>query len=100
MVRRRVLTLLLTSLAPIPVATLSNRELGNTGQNYLKSLFAVGFQGLLILVCVAIYAVLIRGTSFSSDIITSLWGVMGYTILLCFALFKTGSLAKSVLGAH
>ena len=61
MARRRVLTLLMTSLAPLPVATLSNRELGGTGQNYLKSLFAVGFQGMLILVCVAIYAVLVQG---------------------------------------
>ena len=91
---------LVTSLAPIPFATFGNREQSQIGQNYFKSLLALGFQGFLIMICVGFYAVLIRGTSFSSDIITSLWGVMGYTILLCFALFKTGSLAKSVLGAH
>lgn len=91
---------LVTSLAPIPFATFGNREQSQIGQNYFKSLLALGFQGFLIMICVGIYAVLIRGTSFSSDIIASLWGVMGYTILLCFALFKTGSLAKSVLGAH
>lgn len=91
---------LVTSLAPIPFATFGNREQSQIGQNYFKSLLALGFQGFLIMICVGIYAVLIRGTSFSSDIITSRWGVMGYTILLCFALFKTGSLAKSVLGAH
>lgn len=91
---------LVTSLAPIPFATFGYREQSQIGQNYFKSLLALGFQGFLIMICVGIYAVLIRGTSFSSDIITSLWGVMGYTILLCFALFKTGSLAKSVLGAH
>ena len=68
---------LLTSLAPIPVATLSNRELSNTGQNYLKSLFAVGFQGLLILVCVAIYAVLIQSIATSGDPIGAIWGVHG-----------------------
>ena len=67
MARHRVLTLLLTSLAPIPVATLSNRELGAMGQNYLRSLFAVGFQGMLILVCVAIYAVLIQGIATGGD---------------------------------
>ena len=100
MVRRRVLTLLLTSLAPIPVATLSNRELGNTGQNYLKSLFAVGFQGLLILVCVAIYAVLIQGIATGGDPIGAIWGCMGYSVLLCFCLFKTSSVAKSIFGAH
>lgn len=91
---------LLTSLAPIPVATLSNRELGNTGQNYLKSLFAVGFQGLLILVCVAIYAVLIQGIATGGDPIGAIWGCMGYSVLLCFCLFKTGSIARSVFSAH
>ncbi len=91
---------LLTSLAPIPVATLSNRELGSTGQNYLRSLFAVGFQGLLILVCVAIYAVLIQGIATGGDPIGAIWGAMGYTVLLTFMLFKTGGIAKSVFGAH
>lgn len=91
---------LMTSLAPIPFATFGNREQSQIGQNYFKSLLALGFQGFLIMICVGIYAVLIRGTSFSSDIIVSLWGVMGYTVLLCFALFKTGSLAKSVFAAH
>ena len=91
---------LLTSLAPLPVATLSNRELGSTGQNYLKSLFAVGFQGLLILVCVAIYAVLIQGIATSGDPIGAIWGCMGYSVLLCFCLFKTGSIARSVFSAH
>ena len=91
---------LLTSLAPIPVATLSNRELGNTGQNYLKTLFAVGFQGLLILVCVAIYAVLIQGIATGGDPIGAIWGCMGYSVLLCFCLFKTGSIARSVFSAH
>lgn len=100
MARHRVLTLLLTSLAPIPVATLSNRELGGTGQNYIKSLFAVGFQGLLILVCVAIYAVLIQGIATGGDPIGAIWGTVGYTVLLCFMLFKTGSIAQRIFGAH
>ena len=91
---------LLTSLAPIPVATLSNREIGSMGQNYLKSLFAVGFQGLLILVCVAIYAVLVQGIATSGDPIGAIWSCIGYTVLLCFTLFKTGSVAKSIFGAH
>ncbi len=91
---------LLTSLAPLPVATLANRELGGTGQNYLKSLFAVGFQGMLILVCVAIYAVLIQGIATSGDPIGAIWGTIGYTVLLCFMLFKTGGIAQRILGAH
>ena len=91
---------MLTSLGPIPVATLSNRELGSAGQNYLRSLFAVGFQGLLILVCVAIYAVLIQGIATGGDPIGAIWGAMGYTVLLTFMLFKTGGIAKSVFGAH
>lgn len=91
---------MITSLAPIPMATLSNREMGNMGQNYLKSLFAVGFQGLLILVCVGIYAVLIQSIATSGDPIGAIWGCVGYTVLLCFMLFKTGSIAKSIFGAH
>ena len=91
---------LMVSLAPIPFATFGNREQSMIGQNYLRSLFALGFQGFLIMVCVEIYAVLIQSVAFSSDIIGSLWGVMGYTILLAFTLFKTGAVAKSILHAH
>lgn len=87
---------LMVSLAPIPFSTFGNREQSQIGQNYLRSLFAIGFQGFLILVCVGIYAVLIQSVAFSQDIIASLWGVVGYTVLLCFTLFKTGGLAKSV----
>ena len=91
---------LMTSLAPIPLSTFGNREQGQTGQNYLRSLFALGFQGFLIMICVGIYAVLIQSISFTSDIVGSLWGVVGYTVLLVFTLFKTGGLARSVLNAH
>ena len=91
---------LLTSLAPIPVATLSNQEVGGMGQNYLKSLFAVGFQGMLILVCVGIYAVLVQGIATGGDPISAIWGTVGYTVLLCFMLFKTGTISRSIFGAH
>lgn len=91
---------LMVSLAPLPFATFGNKEQSMIGQNYLRSLFALGFQGFLIMVCVGIYAVMIQSIAFSSDIIGSLWGVVGYTILLAFTLFKTGSVAKSVLHAH
>ena len=91
---------LMVSLAPLPFATFGNREQSMIGQNYLRSLFALGFQGFLIMVCVGIYAVLIQSIAFSTDIIGSLWGVVGYTVLLAFTLFKTGSVAKSVLHAH
>ncbi|MGO4970952.1 VirB6/TrbL-like conjugal transfer protein, CD1112 family [[Clostridium] aminophilum] len=91
---------LMVSLAPIPFATFGNREQSMMGQNYVRSLFALGFQGFLIMVCVGIYAVLIQSVAFSTDIIASLWKVMGYTVLLAFTLFKTGALAKSILHAH
>ena len=91
---------LLTSLAPIPMATMVNREIGHMGQNYLKSLCAVGFQGLLILVCVAIYAKLVQSIAIDGDPIGAVWTVIGYTVLLCFTMFKTGSLSKSIWGAH
>jgi len=91
---------MMTSLAPIPVATLANREVGSMGQNYLKSLFAVGFQGLLILLCVGIYAVLVQSIATTGDPIGAIWGCVGYTVLLAFMLFKTGSIAKSIFSAH
>ena len=97
---RMVEIYLMVSLAPIPFATFGNHEQSHTGQNYLRSLFALGFQGFLIMICVGIYAVLIQNLSFSDNIISSIWGVMGYTVLLAFTLFKTGSLAKSVFTAH
>ncbi|MCD8367201.1 MAG: hypothetical protein LUC48_04160 [Clostridiales bacterium] len=97
---RMVEIYLMVSLAPIPFATFGNREQSQIGQNYLRSLIALGFQGFLILVCVGIYAVLIQSVAISDDIIASLWGIVGYTVLLVFTLFKTGSLAKSVMNAH
>ena len=91
---------LVTSVAPIPMATMTNREWGQMGQNYLRSLFALGFQAFLIIVCVGIYAVLVQNIATETDITAAIWGCMGYTVLLCFTLFKTGSLAKSLFGAH
>lgn len=89
-----------TSVAPIPMATMSNREWGQMGQNYLRSLFALGFQAFLIIICVAIYAVLIRSISVDADVIAALWTCIGYTVLLCFGLFKTSSVSKSIFNAH
>ena len=91
---------LMVSLAPIPFSTFANREQNQIGQNYLRSLFALGFQGFLIIICVGIYAVLVQSLAFTDDIIADIWGIMGYTVLLCFTLFKTGTLAKSVFKAH
>lgn len=92
---------LVTSMAPIPMAAMLERELGGgMGQNYLRSLFALGFQAFLIIVCVAIYAVLVQHISADADISKAIWTTMGYTVLLCFTLFKTGSVAKSVFSAH
>ena len=97
---RMIEVYLTTSVGPIPLATMTNRDWGNTGQNYLKSLFALGFQAFLIMVCVGIYSVLVQGIATSGDISGAIWTCMGYTVLLCFALFKTGSLSKSLFGAH
>jgi len=91
---------MVTSVAPIPMATMLNREWGQMGQNYLRSLFALGFQAFLIIVCVAIYAVLVQNISVSDDISAAIWTCMGYTVLLCFTLFKTGSVSKTIWGAH
>ena len=97
---RMVEIYLTVSLAPIPFATFGNHEQSHTGQNYLRSLFALGLQGFLIMICVGIYAVLVQTIAVTDDIVSTIWGIAGYTVLLCFTLFKTGSLAKAILGAH
>ena len=91
---------LVVSVSPIPMATMVSKEGGNMGQNYLRSLFALAFQAFLIIVCVAINAVLVRNISVNADISSAIWTCMGYTVLLCFTLFKTGSMAKSIFSAH
>ena len=91
---------LVTSVAPIPMATMANREWGSMGQNYLRSLLALGFQAFLIIICVAVYAVLVQTIAVDTDVIKAIWTCIGNTVLLCFTLFKTSSLSKSVFGAH
>ena len=88
------------SVAPVPFATLSNREWGSIGSNYIKGLCALAFQGFFIMVCVGIYSVLVASVAVAANLHTALWSVAAYTVILCFSLFKTGSLAKSVLNAH
>lgn len=89
-----------TSVAPIPFATMTNREWGSIGNNYLKSLFALGFKGFFMMVCVGIYAVLIRSFTISDDLHTTLFTIAAYTVILCFSLFKTSTLSKSIFQAH
>ena len=91
---------LYVSVSPIPAATVTNREWGSVGTNYLKGLIALAFQGFFIMVCVAIYAVLVAGVSVAGNLHSALWSVAAYTVILCFSLFKTGSLSKSIFNAH
>lgn len=91
---------LMTSIAPIPMATMMGKDLGNIGQNYLRSLVALGFQGFLIIICVAIYSVMVQGLVVGDDIVASLLYYVAYTVLLCFTLLRTASLSKSIFNAH
>ena len=97
---RMVEIYVVTSLAPIPMATMMNHSWGQMGQNYLRSLFALGFQAFLIIVCVAIYAVLVHTIAVGTDVVVAIWTCIGYTVLLCFSLFKSGGVAKQIFGAH
>ena len=97
---RMVEIYLMTSIGAIPFATMVNREWGGMGQNYLRAMLALGFQAFLIMVCVGIYAVLVQSIIISDDVMMAIWTCVGYTVLLCFTLFKTSSLAKSVFNAH
>lgn len=97
----RMIEIYLTvSVAPIPFATMTNREWGTIGTNYFKSLLALGFQGFFMMVCVAIYAVLVNAMTISSDIHMALFSIAAYTVILCLSLLKTSSLARSIFGAH
>jgi len=97
----RMIEIYLTiSVAPIPLSTMINREWSGIGNSYLKALFALAFQGFLIMICVAIYAVLLQGIAAAPSVHAAIWGAMGYTILLCLCLFKSGSLARSLFSAH
>jgi hypothetical protein len=97
----RMIEIYLTiSIAPIPMSTMVNREWGGIGSGYLKSLFALAFQGFFIMVCVAIYAVLLQGIVTASNIHAAVWGCAGYTLLLCMILFKSGSMSKAIFGSH
>ena len=91
---------LYVSVAPIPCATATNREWGTIGSNYLKGLIALAFQGFFIMVCVAIYAILVASVAVAANLHSALWSVAAYTVILCFSLFKTGSLSKSIFNAH
>jgi hypothetical protein len=95
----RMIEIYLTcSIAPIPFSTMVNREWGHIGNSYLKTLLALAFQGFLIMVCMAIYAILLQTITSESNIHAAIWGCAGYTVLLCFTLFKTGSVAKGIFG--
>ena len=97
---RMVEVYLVTSVSPIPMATMMNKEWGQMGQNYLRSLFALGFQAFLVIVCVGIYAVLVHSIAVDADLSAAIWTCIGYTVLLCFTLFKTGGLSKQIFNAH
>ena len=91
---------LYTSVAPIPFATMTNREWGQIGTNYFRGLFALAFQAFLMMVCVGIYSVLIATIQISDNMHAALFGVAGYTVLLCYTLMKTSSLSKQIFNAH
>ena len=88
------------SVSPIPFATMTNREWGQIGNNYLKALFALGFQGFLIMICVGIYAVLVNNMIIADNLHSAIFSLAAYTVILCFSLFKSGALAKSIFSAH
>lgn len=97
---RMVEIYLYCSIGPIPFSTFANREWGQLGNNYLRGLAALGFQGFFILVCVAVYGALVQSVTVSENIHLTIFQILCYTVILCFSLFKTGSLAKSVFNAH
>lgn len=91
---------LYSSVGAIPFATMANHEWGQMGSNYLRGLVALGFQGFFIMVCVGIYAALVNGFTVTTDLHSTIFSIVAYTVVLCFTLFKTGSISKSIFNAH
>ena len=100
LVGRMIEAYIYCSVGAIPLAAMTNREWGQMGNNYLKGLAALGLQGFFIMICVAIYAVLVGQIGREGSIHAAIWRCAGYTVLLCFSLFKTSGVSKSILGAH
>jgi len=97
----RMIEIYLTcSVAPIPLATITNKEWGQMGNNYLRGLMALGFQGFFLMLCVGIYAVMVNNLIIDTNVHAAIFSVAAYTVMLCFAMQKTGTLAKSVFNAH
>ena len=88
------------SVAPIPFATMTHKEWGQMGNNFLRALLAIGFQGFLLMVCVGIYAVLVNNMIIATNVHSAIFSLAAYTVLLCFAMLKSGNLAKSIFNAH
>ena len=87
------------SVAAIPFSTMGNKEWSNIGTNYIKTLFALGLQGLFILIFFGIYAVLVKTVNFT-DIHTSILQVLAYGLILGVMMMKSGSIAKAILNSH
>lgn len=97
---RMIQIYLMVSLAPVPMATFGSHEISHVGKNFVRSLLALAFQGFLMLVCIGIYAMLLKNMTVSDDIIGYAWGVIGYSFLLIVTLIETGSISKSIFDAH
>ena len=100
LVGRMIEIYIYSSISPVPFATLTNREWGQIGNNYVKGLLALGFQGFFIMVIVGIYCVLVHSMTIAADVHSALFSIAGYTVVLCFALFKTDNVSRSIFGAH
>lgn len=100
LVGRMVEIYIYCSIGAIPFATMANREWGQMGNNYLRGLVSLGLQGFFIMVCLAIYSALVSSIGGAEDIHAAIWSCAGYTLLLCFSLFKTSAISKSIFNAH
>lgn len=100
LVGRMIEIYIYSSISPVPFATLTNREWGQIGNNYVKGLLALGFQGFFIMVIVGIYCVLVHSMTIAADVHSALFSIAAYTVVLCFALFKTDNVSRSIFGAH
>lgn len=110
-ISRMIEAFMYISIAPIPMSTFMNKEWGTIGNNWLRNLLAIAFQGVFIVVAIALFQTMFTVTlqgmlevdltdGASIDLYFSMILCIVWAIALCFTVFRSSSVSKSVFNAH
>lgn len=110
-ISRMIEAFMYISIAPIPMSTFMNKEWGTIGNNWLRNLLAIAFQGVFIVVAIALFQTMFTVTlqgmlevdltdGASIDLYFNMILCIVWAIALCFTVFRSSSVSKSVFNAH